>query len=374
MTFVETKEVKKWKPYALRFWERDVGALWLPSEREKLDEFSKIKPNETVAITGYVKWITDRVFALLPTLISNQDYRFCLDLTERRPRENEYIMVYGKFKWAQLTKTSSDSTVFRGVQIIHVYDWEDARPEFVFPKLNFDYGDFRKDLTYRIEGLEPKIADFLAFTAISTPSFYENIGGIDLTLYDSTAKGLPRLIMKEMRRVVPPDIGKLHTVATPFGKFGLLYKYANVTGNADKPLTKKMEIFLSNRTRTFIKEYDELSLSLYSSQQGPKTIEDPPCSLSDIPTVVPEIAAIDNRRSAYPEFDSFKYVIMQHMKAPVIEKYDQAIINIVNHLERVREQYGLEPTHLTQYGFLNANYNARPYLCLKEMSSLCTGQ
>ena len=44
MTFVRTKEVRKWKLHALRFWKRDVGALWLPFEKEKLDEFSKIKP------------------------------------------------------------------------------------------------------------------------------------------------------------------------------------------------------------------------------------------------------------------------------------------------------------------------------------------
>jgi hypothetical protein len=369
LIFTEPRKRKRWKPHQIRLWKREYGALWLPFEQERIEKFSRVQPGKTVAIAGYVKWVSSQTFALVPTLVSNQIHLLCLNQTERRPRENAYIMVYGPVEWTQITKVESSSTLYRGDRIIKVQDWEDVKPEGLPPKVNFNYRDFRDDLTRRIEGLEPQIADFLAFTALSTPAFYENIGGVHLTLYDSTTSGLPRLIMKEMRRIIPSDIGKLHTVATPFGRFGMRYKYIHVTANADAALAGNTEVFMTKRTRRFVRNYDEVSLSLHSSQQGPKTIEDPPCGLSDIPTVVPEDTWINRKRSTYPEFDSFRYMMIQHMKAPVVENYNKALIDLVNHLERLSQQYGLDPIHLTQYGFLNANYNARPTSIMRQCLS-----
>jgi hypothetical protein len=366
LTFIETKRTECWKPPLVKFWKREVGALWLPFEKEELKEFSRVKPGEIVLINGYVKWISNDIFALIPTLLSDQIYLFCLNQTERRPSENSYVMVHGPVEWTQITRTQHDSTLFHGDMIIRVYDWKYAVPKFTLPKLSFDYQDFKNDLTYRIEGLEPQIEDFLAFNALSTPAFFENLGGVHLTLYDSTKMGLPRLLVNELRRVIPPDIGQLHTIATPFGKFGLRYKYAHVTAGADEPLTKKLEIFLTKRTRDFITQYDELSLSLHSSRQKPKTIQDPPCGFSDIPTVVPETTSINHGKSAYPDFNSFKYMIIQHMRTPVIEDYNGALVDVANYLENLTAQYGLDATHLTQYGFLNANYNARPTSIIRQ--------
>jgi len=363
MTFVE--RIKRSKPRMIKFWRRELGALWLPFEKEKIIEFSKIKPNENVVIRGYVKWVSDGIFALIPTLFSNQIFLNCLNLTERRPNENSYVEICGKARWTDLKKTGSKSVLFKGEKLVEVYDWRYIEPEITFPKINFDYKDFKEDLTYRIEGLEPKIVDFLAFTALSTPSFYDNVGGVNLTLYDSTTQGLPRFIVREMRRVIPPDIQELCTVRTPFGRFGLRYKYAYFAANADKPIANRIDPFLTKRIRSFIKEYEEVSLGLHSDRKKPLTIEDPPCSLSDIPTVVPEITTINTKKYADPEFESFKYMILKHMKAPVIENYGKTIIQVVNGLEKLKDDYGLNSIHLSK-GFLNANYHARPTSIIRE--------
>ena len=364
MTFVS--KAKRWRPFIIRFWKREVGTLWLPFERERILEFSKIKPGEVIAITGYVKWITDNIFALLPTPFSNQIYLLCVNLTERKPNENSYIEIQGKAAWSQMRSVHPRSTLFKAKRIIYVYDWKDAKPDLTLPKLNFDYRDFKENLTYRIRNLEPNIADFLAFTALSTPPFYQNVGGINLTLYDSTTQGLPRLIVKEIRRVIPPDLHELHTVKTPFGRFAIRYKYGLFSANADKKLPHNIEVFLTKRTQPYIKDFDEVSLSLHSKRQKPMTIMDPPCSLSDIPTVIPEETVIDRGKSAFPEPDSFKYMIIQHMKTPIIKNYDETLVEIVNRLEKMTEDYGLDSTHLSRYGFLNANYNARPTSILRE--------
>ncbi len=56
--------------------------------------------------------------------------------------------------------------------------------------------------------------EILAFAIISTPKFYENAGGINLTLYDSTKSGLPSKVTREIERTIPEDIGNLHTITT----------------------------------------------------------------------------------------------------------------------------------------------------------------
>jgi hypothetical protein len=220
-------------------------------------------------------------------------------------------------------------------------------------------------LTYRINGLEPNIEDFLAFTAVSTPTFYENVGGINVTLYDSTKTDISRRVVNELKRAIPPDISKLHTVETPYGKLGIRYKYAFLDANAEKKLSKTMHTFLANKTTQHITHLEEASLSLYSTEDKPRTIEDPPCSLSDIPTVLPEETSVDGR-AVDPEFDSFKYMLITQMKTPTIQDYSDSMVSIVNNLEKLREKWGLDPRHIAQYGFLNANYNARPTSILRK--------
>jgi len=353
----------------LRFWQREFGALWMPFEREGIIEFSKVKANEIISIKGYVKWITNDMFALVPTLFSNQIYLLCVNTTEERPRENSYITLSGFTRWDRLRRLRRQpvlSTLYEGDLLVQVECWKYAEPNFTIPKTHFDFQDFAANLTSRIEGLEPKIRDFLAFTAISTPMFYENVGGINLTLYDSTKSGFPKLVIRELEKVMPGDMGSLCTIETPFGRFGMKYKYAYIAEDADKPLSKITETFLAHKNSKHIHDYSETSLSLFSAKDKPLTIEDPPCSLSDIPTVVPEEIAILRSRQGIDQYDALKFIITNHMKTPVVENFDTSLNIVVNNLEKLTESWGLDPAHLGKYGFLNANYNARPTSIIRK--------
>lgn len=185
------------------------------------------------------------------------------------------------------------------------------------------------------------------------------MGGVSLTLYDSTEQGLPKLVVRELRRIIPLDIHEPQIVETPFGKICLRYKFAYFSADADK-LTKQVESQLLMRVSSPPAIIEEISLSLHSDSRKPKTILDPPCSLSDIPTVISETVSINRFKKADFSLEAFKYMVTQHMVAPVIEGYDDILVSLVNGLERLREDYDLNPTHLTKYGFLNANYNSRP--------------
>ena len=185
------------------------------------------------------------MFSLVPTLFSNQIYLFCRDCSQERPLENAYVNVSGETRFEKLKAVAPDSTTYNGVLVLQVYDWILSKPDMDIPNPTLTYDNFKTDLTARIEGLEPQVRDFLAFSAVSSPMFYQNTGGINLTMYDSTKAGLPKLVVREIRKAIPEDMGDLHTIRTDFGSFAMRYKYAFVTGDADQPLTRQEEDLLN---------------------------------------------------------------------------------------------------------------------------------
>ncbi len=346
----------------IQFWKRELGALWNPLERERIIEFSRVKDNERVTISGYVKWIRNKVFALVPTLFSNQTYFLCLNNTDRKPVENSYISISGSTRRFGLLQTKKHSRLFDGSKLLDVESWKYANPNFRLPKENIGFEDFKKNLTSRIEGLEPRIEDFLAFTTISTPTIHGCAGGVNATLYDSTKSGIPRKVVKEVQRGIPKGMGKLCTITTELGKFGMRYQYNYFSGDADKPLSKVTENLLTHNVSGF----NETSLSLFSMNDRPLSIEDPQCSLSDIPTVTPERTTINSWRPDIDEYDTLRYLITSHLKTPIIQNLEESTTTIVTGLEKLTESWDLPPNQLATYGFLDANYNARPTSILRQ--------
>lgn len=356
----------------IEFWNRDVGALWLPFERKQIKEFTKVRPNENVAIGGYVKCIDDRTFALIPTSFSNQTYLVCRNLTEKLPNENSYVAIEGHTRWIRLRQVASTSVHFEGNLVIDVMNWREEKPivkhtdlhEYFGLSKDYSLRDFKRDLLHPIQGLEPKLEDFLAFTVLGTPSFEQYMGGINLTLYDAAQSGMSRSVLRQLKRLIPSDIGEQSVVKTPFGAFGLRYNYGFFVGNADTPLTPQISHLLENRTRLSLK-FRQASLSLYSTNKAPSSFSDKPCALSDIPTILPETSKIQ-KISFNPDYDSFKFMLIQHRHQPQIPKSAETLAGLSKKMEKLVESYGLDPIHLTQHGFLNANINARPTSILRQ--------
>ena len=225
------------KYFNLKLWQRESGALWLPFEHERIKEYAAVKANQKASVSGYVKWISTGVFALVPTLFSNQAHVVCANYTTTNPVENAYITASGLAKFENIQKISELSRRFRGELVLDVYDWIDTKSTLEIPKLSLGYKEFKSGLTSRVESLEPQIRDFLTFSAISTPAFLEKSGGINLTLYDSTKSGLPLKVVREIKKAIPQDMCNINRVETPFGRFALRYKFGFISEDTDKPLT-----------------------------------------------------------------------------------------------------------------------------------------
>jgi hypothetical protein len=354
------------KYFRLRLWQRETGALWLPFEHERIKEYSNIRVNEQTSVSGYVKWVDNAVFALIATPFSNQTYVTCINYSKDSPGENEYITVTGLAKLANFRSLTARSRRFNGDLIIEVYNWENNKPSIEFPQLNFDYKNFRQGLTSRVEGLEPQIRDFIAFSAISSPAFLESLGGLSMTMYDATKANLPAKVVRELKAIIPQDMGATEKIETPYGRFQLRYKYAFVSEDADKPLSQRTTDLFSHKASKLLPPDTELSMSLVSKNNQPNSIEDPPCSLSDIPTVIPENTIVNRLRPVIDQFDALKFMMVNHMKTPIINDLQSSQEHIVDGLEKLVDSYGLDPAHLTKYGFLSASYNAKPQSVLRQ--------
>ena len=58
------------------------------------------------------------------------------------------------------------------------------------------------------------------------------------------------------------------------------------------------------------------------------------------------------------------------MLAPIINDPERVLTYIVINLEKIREDYGLDPTQISRYGFLNANHHAKPASILRVALAL----
>ena len=161
-------------------------------------------------------------------------------------------------------------------------------------------------------------------------------------------------VVREIKKAIPQDMANIHKVETRFGQFTMRYKYGFVSEDADQPLTRITENLLAHRSSGSNIQDLEISMSMFSKNKKPVSIEDPPCSLSDVPTVIPEDTSINRSRPVIDQFDAMKFMIVNHMKAPIIEDLQLSQGKIVDKLEKLVDSYGLDPTHLTKHGFLNA--------------------
>ena len=157
-----------------------------------------------------------------------------------------------------------------------------------------------------------------------------------------------------------------HKVETRFGQFAMRYKYGFTSEDADEPLTRMTENLLAHRSSGSTRQDLEISMSMYSKNSKPCSIEDPPCSQSDVPTVIPEDTSINRSRQDIDQFDALKFMLISHMRTPIIEELQASQRRIVNELEKLVDSYGLDPAHLTKHGFLNAHYNSRPSSVFRE--------
>ena len=101
MVFLE-KSRAKFKPYVLKFWERNYGSYWLPWEKEVLRDYFDVSfGTGRKIVRGLVKRLKGKFFALIPTPFTNTVCLICYcygEMPEERARHLAFAPEQRKIK------------------------------------------------------------------------------------------------------------------------------------------------------------------------------------------------------------------------------------------------------------------------------------
>lgn len=355
LEFIEPPEPPK--PFKLRFWERMYGFEFAASELSQIKELHSAMKSREPNVRGYVKALSDNRFVLLPTLFTPQFHVLCTcPRGMKLPPENSYIEVQGKARWSEIRYTPE--TKVQGEKEILVDKWKNTSPEWLkLTKTEIGFKDFKAAIFEQVYNVENFIQDLIAYQAISCPEFQGYLGGLNVCLYTATKENLSPQVINELKRVVPADISKTYTLSTEFGRIGLRFKYNHVTANADRQLSDEAIKILANRSSRF--PFKEISLSLGSKRKTPKTLDETPCRLTDIPTVLNEETDI-GRKKLDPAFEAFHYMLIQHLQDPIIPNPADAISKVQENLLKLQASYDFSPSTLARFKILDVSYSGKP--------------
>jgi hypothetical protein len=308
----------------------------------RLKEIHEAKMMRKPEVSGYVKNIGKNRFVLLPTFLTPQEYLSCVCAGGVvQPRENDYIRIVGHTSYSSV----------RTLEII-VDDWLPDKPEL--PQIDvMAFKDFKEEVFARFLNVEPLIQDLLAYQIISSPPLSNQIGGLNICMYDSTKERLALRMIRDFQRIVPSDIGKPFKIKLPTGgRFVVKYKYTFIPGNADHLLSPRIRKALQEKTN--FRSFQEISVSLGSKKDMPRTLTEPPVGLSDFPTVLNEQTDV-SRKKLDPSLEAFKYMLVHQMYTPTVPEIDSMMTDIQDRLLKLQESYDVAKHQVSRYGILDTS-------------------
>jgi hypothetical protein len=354
---------KPFKPFTLSFWEREYGSEIPSFEFSRIREFYDAKKMKRPNVSGYVKKLDYQRFLLLPTLYNPMNILCTCADGVNLPPENSYVNVEGQTRWSRLNVNSDGTYGVDSEKEIVVERWAFDSPEWLTKiKPNMNFKDFKEEIFTQFRNIEPLVQDVIACQIVGCPKYEDFFGGLNICLYDSTQKALAPAVAKEIRRIVPRDIGKAHVIKTPFGNVPLRSRYNIITVDADTPLSSNVMVAMAKRTANI--GYDELSLYFGSKRNLPKTLEEPPFQLSDFPTTLNEEVEVTKKR-ADPSLEAFKYMQIQHFIAPIVLDTPEVINKIHDTIVKLPDRYDVSPQLLARFKVLDASYYGKPQSVLR---------
>ena len=354
-------------PFKLSFWERCFGSTFLEYELARMKEFAQAKDSKQVKISGYAKKIGDDSFLLLPTLYTPQVSLPCVVASGHLPPDNAYVTVEGLTEWGNLRRSLGRE--FEADKVLSVQTWSRVTPEYDVPRPKMDFAQFKDSAFGHIINLDPIVKDFVAYQMVSCPDFEGFLGGLNISLYDKTAKRHAQAVAKNIGMIVPRDIGSPYTLSTPFGEVKMRYRFNFLQIDADKALSSGLREVMTNRHRDT--SLSELSISLSSANSKPKTLEEPPCSLVDFPTVLNEDVDLVTAK-VDPDLDAFKYMLYQHLTAPIVDDSATILRDLSEKLVELPKRFEIPSDMLARCKLLDASYVGRPQSILRL--ALATGR
>ena len=369
MTFIPKPENSKaakpksdFKPIRPAFRERQYGSEFNQWEFAILKDFNQAKKSVNPTVSGSVvfdRGLGKNHFLLIPAAHLPQDYVIC----ECPPG----IPVPANS--SQVTLTGRKSVFHDHWEImVENISYEKAKMS-IKPEINFE--EFQNQLFLQWGGIESPLRELLAFEFVSSPPLPDlgQVGGLNLTLYDCTATGKSKKLLKYFNTILPKDItmGKSGCLALPeLGTEQSLspFSWRFRSFDADMPLNQHLTMFLDKRRS---KRFSEISVGLGSKNKQPKTLYDPPLTKVDQPTLLPDNAEMLPMHFD-PPLEVTKYIITMQMMFPTVGKtqtdLDKTLDFAGQRIVNLAEKYEL-PGAVRRYGLFDPSYYGKPQSILR---------
>jgi hypothetical protein len=367
MTFIEKRTMVKkssdFIPIKPSFRDRRFGSEFNRWELQLLKDFSYAKKSMNPSISGVIVFdrkLGQNRFILIPAAHLTQDYVICeCPMDMPIPSNLSNITISGK----------------RRVFLDH---WEIMVEKIVYNKTGtlpikpeISFKEFQEYLLMQWGGIEPLLGELLAFQFVSSPPIFElgQTGGLNLTVYDGTNRGESKKLLKYFRDILPTDIA--------LGKTGLLsipelateqplspFTWSFRSFDADKPLGQHLLTFLEKRKT---KKISEVSIGLGSRRSHPDTLYEPPLTMVDQPTLLPDNVEMIRRRFD-PPLEVTKYIISMQMLFPTLGKVqtdiDEILAKTSNNIIEIAEKYDI-PQTVRRHGLFDPSYYGKPQSILR---------
>lgn len=296
-----------------RLIERLHGVEYLKPELKQIQVFHKARRQKYVELEGFVSWINNHNFLLLPTKTTHTAYILC-ELADgiQYPNYNQFISVKGKWTYV-LHGTSAIPD-----QILQIEDIQPSSSGIEKIKPEISLAEFVDILFEKWSNIEGTTQSLIAQAFVSSPTILtQRAGGLTLTMTNFAKKlALPQL-SNDLRRSIPKELLSDKPLSFEVRELGTKHAlpsfgWSDHVSSFDK-IPEKIKTKLDRKPQS----EEEYSISLLQDH-GVKLDFTNTCLIkSDYPVIIED--SIERKRQTFDSnYEIFKYLLAVHMDAPQV--------------------------------------------------------
>lgn len=373
MTWIIPYEQEKFRHSRARLVDRLFGLEYTEFENNQIQSFNEAKRSLVVDITGFVSWINNKQFLLLPTRTTPNPYIICQIPDDLHlPADNQYVTIKGNM----IFEIESRTTGFAH-KILQVEDIQPAKTDFGLVKPDISKKEFEQYLFDGWINIDPITQNFIAQSLVSSPTTAVRVGGLTTSLFNPPRQQrIVNLLHSDIRRLVAPELYDKKSGVFEVRELGT--KHTLPPFDWSSKVTE-----LETPSQTIVPLLDrvphgnqEYSISLLARASTPESFESRGLVKSDYPIVLEE--HVERRRNPYyTSSEITKYLIATHMNSPELpySVYQKSINFASNELQKLSQTKAYMVKMTGKNRFLDLSVNGKPLSILnlaisRERSSI----
>lgn len=315
MSWLISPDLPKYRYARTRYLDREFGVEYTSFENKQMHDFAEAKKKQQVEISGYVSWLDQNRFLLLPAKTTASVYLICqISDGIEYPANNQYVSCKGTWKYALQSEGSA-----LAYKVLSIEDIQPSSPDFGVIKPDITTNDFQGLLFERWTNVDENTQSLIAQSLVSSPTDSERAGGFTLSFFSLAKERLANMFVTDIRRFIPSEILRNKPLSFEVKEFGLRHSlpsfgWSEIVANFDSMTQKEYDTKLD---RVPVSK-DEYSISLLSEESAPANFNSEVLGRSDYPIMFEEHAE-RKHRMYHTSPEVYKFLMAVHMFDPEIK-------------------------------------------------------